>query len=230
MNALILSPDKNVAETFQNRFELEGYVCMMATTVEEAAAKGRILRFDAIVVDVLANGVGVSFARDYKKRNTWTKLFSVSDSEPDPDDAFFDHVFRRPLDFEDIMRVISRPVNRPKAISIDSVKLDDRDSMLIVELVNRVVEHTNVVATTQALISENLEELVDSQSRGEEKMTYIYDMLKQVDESGILKIYKATANFAKTAASKIFWALVILIGMYLIRGPLLSFANELLHK
>lgn len=235
MNILILDDDKTVCDVFKARLEREGFVCMTATSTDEAWAKARVLKFDALIVDLdLSEGKqGDQFAAEYKKRHPWTKVFIVSGSEgyvPVPG-IEVEKTFLKPVDFEALIPLLNAtPRIRPKELSADSVRLDDRDTMLIIELINRVVEHTNIVATSQALITESLEQMVEAMTRNEEKSDFIYAMLKKVDESGILKIYEAVSKFLKEAASKVFWALVVLLGLWLVRNPLLSFLNELLKK
>jgi len=234
MNVLVLDDDRSVCDIFKNRLEIENYVCMTATTVEEAWAKSKILKFDALVADLLLSGDqrGDAFAKEFKKVSPWTRVFILT-GDPNPsltNGLDVDRVILKPIDFEDFIDSLGNGQSRPMEVELDSVKLDDRDMHLIMELVNKVVEHTNIVATTQSLITENLEELAASQERNEAKLTYIFDMLKKVDDSGILKMYSAISGFVRQAISKVFWAVVVLIGMFILKGPILTFLTNVLLK
>jgi DNA-binding NtrC family response regulator len=235
MNILVIDDEREICQVFKIRLEQEGMVVMTAMSLEEAMAKSKLLKFDVILTDLLLSRGerGDEFAREYKKRNPWTRVFVFSGSE----DAQIVpglkpyKIFSKPLDFELVIEALNdNIVEHPSEITEDSVKLDDRDAHLLMELVNKVVEHTNIVATTQSLITENLEELANSQERVEEKNTYIYTMLKAVDESGILKMYSTIRNFISVAAGKIFWALVLLFAMFMIKGPILKLVTDVLHK
>ena len=102
--------------------------------------------------------------------------------------------------------------------------------MMIMELVNKVVEHTNIVATSQALITENLEQIVAAQERSEDKFTYIYKMLQQIEGSGMLKAFTKVSGFIRKVIREVFWAVVALIGIWLLKGPLLTLINEVFKK
>jgi DNA-binding response OmpR family regulator len=236
MNILVLDDEKPITEMFKARLEQEGYICMTATTVEEAVAKSKSMKFDLVIVDLLLSRGerGDEFAREYRKRNPWVKIFIFSGTEGAQISMGLqpDKVFTKPLDFDALIEAIKMATVRKEtvlALPLGS-HLSDRDANMIMMLSNKVVEHTNIVATTQSLISENVEELASSQERLEEKVNFIFEMLKNVDNSGILKMYKSVSWFLRQVASKLLWALIILIGMYIIKGPLLLFITQVFKK
>jgi len=234
MNILVLDDDRSVCEVFKSRLELDNYVCMTAVSIEEAWSKSKILKFDVLIADLRLSGDqrGDVFAKEFKKVSPWTRIFLLT-GNPNPDivqGLSVDQVMIKPIDFDEFIHRLGNNQYRPREVDLDSVKLDDRDMQLIMQLVNKVVEHTNIVATTQSLISENLEELASSQERHEDKMTYIFEMLKKVDDSGILHMYSAVSGFVRQAVSKVFWAVIVLIGMFILKGPILTFLNEVLLK
>lgn len=236
MNILVLDDDKSITDMFKARLDHEGYICMTASSIEEAVAKSKALKFDIVIVDLaLSRGErGDDFAREYKKRNPWVRIFVVSGTEGAKISMGLqpDKIFTKPVDFDTLIEAIKilfiKKDNPP--VPPAGTQLSDRDANMIMMLSNKVVEHTNIVATTQSLISENIEELAYSQERLEEKVNYIFDMLKNVDESGILKMYKSVRWFISQVASKLMWAVIILVGMYIIKGPLLVFITQVFRK
>lgn len=234
MNILIVDDDKTICEVFKRRLEIDNHICMIAQSVGEAWLKNRILKFDILLIDILLGDLqrGDEFAKEYKKACPWTRIFAVTGDESiGPQLQCVERVLRKPVDLDSLLTFInSSPQARPQELSADSFKLDIQDAMLIMNLVNKVVEHTNIVSTTQALISESIEELSVAVEREEQKLTYIYEMLKQIDESGVVKKYSSVSKFFKDAAGKIFWAVVVLIGMFILRGPVLTFLTDVLTK
>lgn len=100
--------------------------------------------------------------------------------------------------------------------------LNDKDQMMLIELINKVVEHTNVTATSQALITENTEELSVAQERIEEKINYIYEILKKIDKSGLLKIFTVAKTIIVKFISRIFWGIIWLITLFFLKEHLLT--------
>lgn len=235
MNILVLDDEKDVCELFKSRLEMEGFLCMTASSIDEAWTKTRILRFDVIIIDLKLSGVtrGDQFGRDYKKRYPWARVIYVTGSENPAPPELEEKVYIKPVDFDELIPFITiDPPKRPHEIQPagGSIKLDDRDSMMIMELVNKVVEHTNIVATSQALVAENLEQIAASQERIEEKLTYTYKMLQQIEGSGLLKAFTKVSGFLGKVIREIFWAAVALIGIWLLKGPLLTLINEVFKK
>jgi DNA-binding response OmpR family regulator len=236
MNILVLDDEQNITDMFKYRLDQEGYICMTASTIDEAVAKSRAMKFDLLIVDLgLSRGErGDDFAREYRKRNPWVLIFIFSGTEGAQISMGLkpDKIFTKPLDFDVLIAAIKQLSSNKKEVFVPppGTQLSDRDANMIMMLSNKVVEHTNIVATTQSLIGENLEELAGSQERLEDKVNYIYDMLKDVDDSGILKMYKSVRWFFSQVASKLFWAVLILVGMYIIKGPMLVFFTQVLKK
>ena len=83
MNILVLDDEKDVCELFKSRLEMEGFLCMTASSIDEAWTKTRILRFDVIIIDLKLQGTtrGDQFGRDYKKRYPWARVIYVTGSE-----------------------------------------------------------------------------------------------------------------------------------------------------
>lgn len=229
MNTLVLNKDSTILDVFKKRLEQDGFLCLTASTAQEAWAKSRITKIHVLLVEFYETPA-VEFVLEYRKQNPWVRVFALEGDDPVPS-GISDKVMRRPFDFDAIVQMIGKEVNvGPREVAMDTMKLDDRDTMIIVELVNKVVEHTNIVATTQSLITENIEELVDSQERSETKLTYIYQMLQEMDKSGILKMYVAVQGFFKQFLSKMFWAVIILMGMYMLKSYIMEFLIKVLHK
>lgn len=236
MNVLIIDDEKAICDVLKLRLEQEGMICMTATSIEEATTKSRLMKFDILIADVQLSGVerGDVFAREYRRRNPRVNILIISGSDNTQltPGLQANKIFSKPIELDMIVEEILQisPQNIQLIEDPEVIKLDDRDAHLLMELVNKVVEHTNIVATTQSLITENIEELATSQERVEDKITYIYTMLKAVDDSGILKMYSTISGFLKQVVSKLFWTIVVLGGMYIIKGPLLVFVNTILHK
>jgi len=234
MNILVLDDEKPECDLFKERFEQEdGIVCMTALTTDEAISKMKVMRFDVLMADILLQGDnrGDSFAKECKKRNPWLRvfIFSGSDNTRIVQGLEPEAILTKPIDFDEILEILSKkPETRPR--EIDNVQLSEKDSALLVELANKVVEHTNIVASTQSLITENLEELSTSQERSEQKLEYVFHMLRQLDESGMLKMYNTFSKFMSSFFNKMFWGIIILIGMFILKGPLLTLINQVLHK
>lgn len=236
MNILILDDEKPITDIFKARLDIEGYMCMTSCTVEEAVAKSKAMKFDIVIVDLALGkgGRGDDFAIEYRKRNPWVRVFVFSGTEGAQVSMSLqpDKVFKKPIDFDALIDSI-KAVSVRKDATIAPPKgtqLSDRDANMIMMLSNKVVEHTNIVATTQSLISENIEELAGSQERLEEKVNYIYEMLKNVDNSGILKMYKSISWFLRQIFSKLLWAILIMMSLYIIKGPLLVFITQVFKK
>lgn len=228
MNILVVDGEKTVCDIFKARMEYENIICMTAGTVEEAWSKTQVMKFDLLIVDLqLGVTSGDVFAKEYRKKHPETRIFLITGSESDVSakQLGVDEVFYKPVDFDKIMAYIREPINES-----EGVKLDDRDSMLLIDLSNKVVEHTNIVATTQALISENIEELALGQERIEEKVTMMAEFYKKINESGLLDTYKAVSRFLKQAATRIFWALVVLIGLFFFKGYIMDLLNAIFKK
>jgi len=234
MNILVLDDEKPECALFKERFEQEdGIVCMTVLTTDEALSKMKVMRFDVLMADILLQGDnrGDSFAKECKKRNPWLRvfIFSGSDNTRIVQGLEPEAILTKPIDFDEILEILSKkPETRPR--EIDNVQLSEKDSALLVELANKVVEHTNIVASTQSLITENLEELSTSQERSEQKLEYVFHMLRQLDESGMLKMYNTFSKFMSSFFNKMFWGIIILIGMFILKGPLLTLINQVLHK
>jgi len=234
VNILVLDDEKAVCDLFKSRLEMEGFLCMTANSIEEAWTKTRILRFDVLIIDLLllpGSTRGDQFGREYRKRYPWARVIYVTGLENPTPPELEDQVFIKPVDFDELITSINiDPPQRPHEIPTGSIKLDGRDSMMIMELVNKVVEHTNIVATSQALITENLEQIVAAQERSEDKFTYIYKMLQQIEGSGMLKAFTKVSGFIRKVIREVFWAVVALIGIWLLKGPLLTLINEVFKK
>lgn len=92
------------------------------------------------------------------------------------------------------------------------------DTLALIELTEKIVENNNTVSGAMSLMSENMEEVADSNARMEDKLddhieeiTAMADVAKQIKNSGILSFLK----FLKLTA---YTALVTVTAMIIIAG------------
>ena len=91
-----------------------------------------------------------------------------------------------------------------------------KNDLVLVELTEKIVENNNSVSTVVNLMGENLTELAEAEIRIEDKVDDIYDVMKKIEDSGVLKLAKTVRALIYAIILAIFGAVGVLILKYIV--------------
>ena len=118
MNVLIVDDNKAAADLLRELLALQDHEAQCTYTAQQAMAATAETAFDAALVDlVLPDLPGAELARRWRAPggNTRVRLIARGGSGADargPAPGLFDHHLQKPIDFEDLDRILASPAAR----------------------------------------------------------------------------------------------------------------------